>query len=66
MKLSEVKANMHKDVLYEGSVYYLEKCEMWLDENAKEFKYSLVLIDNKNRVFHIPIEKAEVINNVRK
>ena len=49
MKLSEVKKNMHKSVLYDGSIYWLQSCVMWLDELNHEFKYSLVLID-KNQV----------------
>lgn len=64
MKLSEVKFNMHKNVLYDGSVYYLQSCVMWLDEIKREFKYSLTLIDkNKNSVINAPIEKVKVIEN---
>lgn len=64
MILSEVKPNMHKNVLYDNKKYLLESCVMWLDETGNEFKYSLVLIDkNKNSTVHVPIEKVEVINN---
>ena len=64
MLLSEVKKNMHRDVLYDNSVYWLQSCILWLDENANEFKYSLVLIDkNHNSVINAPIEKVEVIAN---
>lgn len=62
MKLSEVKPNMHKSVLYDGSVYWLQSCVLWLDERACEFKYSLILVDkNKNSTIDVPIEKVEVI-----
>ena len=63
MKLSEVKKNMHKSVLYDGSVYWLKSCVMWLDELNHEFKYSLVLIDknNKNSTVDVPIEKVEAV-----
>ena len=62
MNLSEVKPNMHKKVIFDGSVYLLSKCIMWLDEKDCEFKYSLVLIDkNNNSAINAPIEKVEVI-----
>ncbi len=64
MKLSEVKANMHKPVIFDGSIYTLWSCVMWLDEREAEFKYSLILIDkNKNSTVDVPIEKVEVIKN---
>lgn len=64
MKLSEVKSNMHKNVIFDGSIYYLKSCVMWLDEKNAEFKYSLILIDkNKNSSVDVPIEKVEVIKN---
>lgn len=64
MKLSEVKGNMHKNVLYDGSIYLLRSCVMWLDEINQQFKYSLVLIDkSKNSTIEAPIEKVEVIKN---
>lgn len=64
MKLSEVKKNMHKSVLYDGSVYWLGSCVMWLDEINQKFKYSIVLIDkSKNSTIEAPIEKVEVITN---
>lgn len=62
MKLSEVKRNMHKSVLYDGSIYYLQSCVLWLDERDREFKYSLILVDkNKNSTVDVPIEDVEVI-----
>ena len=62
MKLSEVKPNMHKSVIYDGSVYWLQSCVMWLDERDCEFKYSLILVDkNKNSTIDVPIEKVEAI-----
>lgn len=62
MKLEEVKKNMHKNVMYDGSVYRLQYCIMWLDEKDCKFKYSVVLLDkNKNSTVDVPIEKAEVI-----
>ncbi len=62
MELSDVKPNMHKNVMYNGDVYYFSKCTMWLDEKNREFKYSLVLVDkNKNSTIDVPIEKVEVI-----
>lgn len=61
MKLEEVKRNMHKKVLYDGSVYELRSCVLWLDEKNREFKYSVVLLDkNKNSTVDVPIEKVEV------
>lgn len=64
MKLSEVKPNMHKNVLFDSSVYWLQSCVMWLDEQNYEFKYSLILVDkNKNSTIDVPIEKVEVIKN---
>ena len=64
MKLSEVKNNMHKPVIYNGAVYYFSSCVMWLDERNNEFKYSLILIDkNKNSTVQVRIEKVEVISN---
>lgn len=64
MKLSEVKKNMHKSVLYDGSVYWFQSCVMWLDELNHEFKYSLILIDkNKNSTIDVPIEKVEVMTD---
>jgi hypothetical protein len=63
MKLEEVKRNMHKSVMYDGSVYRLQSCVMWLDEKSHKFKYSLILLDkNKNSTVDVPIEKVEVIN----
>jgi hypothetical protein len=62
MQLSEVKKNMHKSVLYDGSVYWLQSCVMWLDEKNNEFKYSLVLVDkSRNSTVDVPIEKVGVI-----
>lgn len=62
MKLSEVKKNMHRNVIFDGSVYWLQSCVMWLDEINREFKYSLVLIDkNKNSTIDVPIERVETI-----
>lgn len=62
MTLADIKPNMHKNVLFDGSVYFFSKCVMWLDENSREFKYSLVLIDkNQNSTIDVPIEKVEVI-----
>ena len=62
MKLSEVKPNMHKSVLFDKSTYCLQSCIMWLDEKSSEFKYSLNLLDkNKNSIITVPIEKVEVI-----
>ena len=64
MKLSEVKPNMHKSVMYDGSVYWLQSCVLWLDDRHCEFKYSLILIDkNKNSTIDVPIEKVEVIKD---
>lgn len=64
MKLSDVKRNMHKSVLYDGSVYWLQSCVLWLDERNNEFKYSLVLIDkNRNSTVDVPIEEVEVMSN---
>lgn len=64
MKLSEVKRSMHKNVIYDGSTYYLQSCVMWLDERNNEFKYSLILIDkNKNSTVDVPIENVEVITD---
>lgn len=64
MKLSDVKPNMHKSVLYDGSVYWLRSCVLWLDEKDREFKYSLILVDkNKNSTIDVPIEKVEVITD---
>lgn len=64
MTLSEVKPNMHKKVIYDGSVYELRSCVLWLDEKIKKFKYSVVLLDkNKNSTVDVPIEKVEVIEN---
>ena len=63
MLLSEVKPNMHKNVIYDDSIYYLHSCVMWLDEKANKFKYSLVLLDkNKNSTIDVPIEKVSVLN----
>lgn len=63
MKLEEVKRNMHKSVMYDGSVYCLQSCVLWLDEKNHKFKYSVVLLDkNKNSTIDAPIEKVEVIN----
>jgi hypothetical protein len=62
MKLEEVKQNMHKNVMYDGSIYRLQSCVLWLDEKAHKFKYSVVLLDkNKNSTIDVPIEKVEVI-----
>jgi hypothetical protein len=62
MKLSEVKQNMHKSVLFDKSTYCLQACIMWLDEKNGEFKYSLNLLDkNKNSIITVPIEKVEVM-----
>lgn len=59
MKLSEVKPNMHKNVLYDGGVYWLQSCVLWLDERDCTFKYSLILVDkNKNSTVDVPIEKV--------
>lgn len=64
MKLSEVKPNMHKSVMYDSSVYWLQSCVLWLDERNYEFKYSLILIDkNQNSTIEVPIEKVEVISD---
>lgn len=61
MLLSEVKENMHRDVLYDGTVYQLQTCVLWLDELSCEFKYSVTLIDkNKNCVIYAPMEKVKV------
>lgn len=62
--LSEVKENMHKSVIFDGSVYEMRSCVLWLDEKANQFKYSLVLLDkNKNSVVDVPIEKVKVFEN---
>lgn len=62
MMLSEVKKFMHKPVMYNGSVYTLNSCVLWLDEKNNKFKYSLVLIDkNKNSTIDVLMEKVEVI-----
>lgn len=62
MTLAEVKPNMHKNVLYDGSVYRLQSCVLWLDEKKHKFKYSVVLLDkNQNSTIDVPIEKVEVI-----
>lgn len=62
MKLSEVKRNMHRNVIYDGSIYYFQSCVLWLDERDREFKYSLILIDkNKNSTIDVPMESVEVI-----
>lgn len=62
MKLEEVKRNMHKNVMYDGSIYWFQSCILWLDEKEHKFKYSLILIDkNKNSTVDVPIEKVEVI-----
>ena len=62
MRLEDVKKNMHKSVLYDGSKYTLMSCVLWLDEKACKFKYSLVLLDkNQNSTVDVPIEKVEVI-----
>lgn len=54
---------MHKNVIYDDSVYYLQSCIMWLDEKSNEFKYSLILLDkNKNSVIDVPIEKVGILN----
>lgn len=64
MKLEDVKPNMHKTVLFNGSKYYLQSCVLWLDEKDRKFKYSLNLIDkNKNSTVCVPIEKVEVIDD---
>lgn len=64
MQLAEVKKNMHKSVLYDGSVYRLQSCVMWLDERDGAFKYSLILIDkNQNSTIDVPIERVESIEN---
>ena len=64
MKLSVVKKNMHISVLYDGSIYWLQSCVMWLDELNHEFKYSLILIDkNRNSTIDVPIEKVEVMTD---
>lgn len=64
MKVSDLKPNMHKSVIYDGSVYYFQSCVLWLDEVNREFKYSLILVDkNKNSVIHAPIEKVEVMSD---
>ena len=63
MLLADIKKNMHKNVSYEDSVYYLDSCVMWLDELNHEFKYSLILIDkNKNSTVQAAIEKVKVID----
>lgn len=63
MKLEEVKRNMHKNVMYDGSIYRLQSCVLWLDEKAYEFKYSVVLLDkNQNSTIDAPIEKIQAIN----
>lgn len=62
MNINDVKPNMHKNVIYDGSVYYFQSCVLRLDEINREFKYSLVLMDkNKNSTLTVPIEKVEVI-----
>lgn len=64
MKLSDVKPNMHKNVLYDGGLYFLSSCVLWLDEQNRSFKYSLVLLDkNQNSTIEVPIEKVEVISD---
>lgn len=64
MKLSDVKPNMHENVLYDGSLYFLNSCVLWLDEQNRSFKYSLILLDkNQNSTIEVPIEKVEVISD---
>ena len=64
MKLEEIKKNMHRNVRYNGGVYYLDSCVLWLDEVEREFKYSLWLVDKQaNCAYQVPIEKVEVIND---
>lgn len=64
MKLSEVKRNMHRNVIYDGSIYYFQSCVLWLDERDREFKYSLILTDkNKNSTIDVPMESVEVISD---
>ena len=62
MELSEVKRNMHKTVLFDGSEYYFKSCVLWLDDKDGQFKYSLILVDkNKHSTVDVPIEKVSVI-----
>ena len=64
MRIEDVKKNMHRNVRYDGGVYYLDSCVLWLNEIEREFKYSLWLVDKKrNCVYQAPIEKVEVIND---
>ena len=64
MKLNDVKPNMHKNVLYDGGLYFLSSCVLWLDEQNRSFKYSLILLDkNQNSTIEVPIEKVEVISD---
>lgn len=64
MKVSDLKPNMHKSVIYDGSVYCFQSCVLWLDEINREFKYSLILVDkNKNSTLTVPIEKVEVMSD---
>ncbi len=62
MKLSEVKANMHKQVRYDGSIYKLTHCVMSFNEITRKFGYSAILLDrNNNSTAQVPLEKVELI-----
>lgn len=59
MELSEVKKYFWKPVEYEGSVYVLSECILWLDRKARQFRYSCRLIDrNENSTICVPLEKV--------
>lgn len=62
MTLGEVKRHMNKRVLYDGDLYTLRACRMFLDPIRLEFRYSAEIVSVKtNTVICVPLDKITAI-----
>lgn len=64
MKKDEVSKFLNQKVIYDGSIYLLNRYVAWRDEVTNKLRHALILIDkNKNSTIEVPIEKVEVIQD---
>lgn len=62
MTLGEVKRFLNKTVLYDGDLYVMRACVLFLDNIYGEFCYSAEIVSIKtNTVMRVPLEKIKEI-----
>lgn len=64
MLKDDVIKNLNRKVIYDGSVYSLQRYVAWRDEATNKLRHALILLDkNQNSTIEVPIEKVEVIQD---